>query len=145
MGLSQSSDHSKVGHSKAGHSEVGHSKVNHLELGAKRASPVPSREASEDCSGAAYDGEIPDQGCFDSHQEQIDEVIWRLLQDHDRMNSGRRYCYLVGLGLNCKFIYLLFKHSVIKFIKISSHLDSIVSEIIYNQTDTLTQRLMDLR
>ena len=55
------------------------------------------------------------------------------------------YCYIVGLGLNCKFIDLLFKCSVIKFIKISSHLDFIVSEIIYNQTDTLTQRLMDLR
>ena len=29
------------------------------------------------------------------------------------------YCYIVGLGLNCKFIDLLFKHSFIKFIKIS--------------------------
>ena len=56
-----------------------------------------------------------------------------------------KYCYIVGLGLNCKFIDLLFKCSVIKFIKSSSHLDLIVSEIIYNQTDTLTQRLMDLR
>ena len=56
-----------------------------------------------------------------------------------------RYCYIVGLGLNCKFIDLLFKRSVIKFIKISSHLDFIVSEIICNQTDTFIQRLMDLR
>ena len=72
-----------------------HSKANRFELGAKRASPVPSREVSEDCSGVAYDGEIPDQGCFDSHQEQIDEVIWRLLQNHDRMYSGRRYCLLI--------------------------------------------------
>ena len=55
------------------------------------------------------------------------------------------YCYIVGLGLNYKFIDLLFKRSVIEFIKISSHLDFIVSEIIYNQTDTLTQILMDLR
>ena len=54
-------------------------------------------------------------------------------------------CYIVGLGLNCKFIDLLFKRSVIKFIEISFHLDFIVSEIIYNQTDTLTQRLIDLR
>ena len=54
-------------------------------------------------------------------------------------------CYIVGLGLNCKFIDLLFKRSFINFIEISSHLDFIVSEIIYNQTDTLTQRLMDLR
>ena len=49
-----------------------------------------------------------------------------------------RLCYIVGLGLNCKFIDLLFKHSVIKFIKISSFLGFIVSEIIYSQTDTLT-------
>ena len=56
---------------------------------------MPSREASEDCSGVAYDGETPDQGCFDSHQEQIDKVIQRPLQNHDRMNSGRRCCLLI--------------------------------------------------
>ena len=55
------------------------------------------------------------------------------------------YCYIVGLGLNCKFIDLLFKRSFIKFIEISFHLDFIVSEIIYKQTDTLTQGLMNLR
>ena len=49
-----------------------------------------------------------------------------------------QYCYIVGLGLNCKFIDLLFKCSVIKFIKISSFLGFIVSEIIYSQTDTIT-------
>ena len=55
------------------------------------------------------------------------------------------YYYIVGLGLNCKFIDLLFKHSFIKFIEISFHLYFIVSEIIDNQTDTLTQGLMYLR
>ena len=59
--------------------------------------------------------------------------------------GGDLKCHIVGLGLNCKFIDLLFKCSFIKFIKISSHLDFIVSEIIYNQTDTLTQGLMNLR
>ena len=54
-------------------------------------------------------------------------------------------CYIVGLGLNCKFIYLLFKLSVINFIEISSLVGFIVSEIIYSQTDTLTEELMDLR
>ena len=91
MGSNQSLDHSKVDHSKAGHSEA-----NHFKLRAERASPVPSREASEDCSGVAYDPrEIPDQGHFDSHQEQIDKVIQRPLQNHDRMNSGRRCCLLI--------------------------------------------------
>ena len=55
------------------------------------------------------------------------------------------YCYIVGLGLNCKFIDLLFKCSVLKFIKISSFIVFIVSEIIYSQTDTLTLELMELR
>ena len=76
------------------HSEMDHSKANHFKLRAKRASSVPNRGASEDCSGVAYDGEIPDQGCFDSHLEQIDEVIRRPLQNHDRMNSGRRYLFV---------------------------------------------------
>ena len=48
------------------------------------------------------------------------------------------WCYIVGLGLNCKFIDLLFKCSVIEFIKISFLFGFIVSEIIYSQTDTLT-------
>ena len=52
-------------------------------------------------------------------------------------DASEVWCYIVGLGLNCKFIDLLFKHLVIKFIEISFHLDFIVSEIIYNQTDTL--------
>ena len=55
------------------------------------------------------------------------------------------YCYIVGLGLNCKFIDLFFKCSFIKFIEISFHLDFIVSEIINNQTDTLTQGLVHMR
>ena len=92
MGLNQSLDHSKVDHSEARHSKVGHSEANHFKLKAKRASPVPSREASEDCSGVA------DQGHFDSHQEQIDEVIWRPIQNHNRMNSGRRYCLLITVN-----------------------------------------------
>ena len=54
------------------------------------------------------------------------------------------YCYIVGLGLNCKFIDLLFKCLVIIFIKISSLHCFIVSEIIYSQTDTPTEELMDL-
>ena len=55
------------------------------------------------------------------------------------------YCYIVRLGLNCKFIDLLFKRLVINFIEISSLVGFIVSEIIYSQTDTLTEELMDLR
>ena len=42
------------------------------------------------------------------------------------------YCYIVGLGLNCKFIDLLFKRLVIIFIKISFLHNFIVLEIIYS-------------
>ena len=55
------------------------------------------------------------------------------------------YCYIVGLGPNCKFIDLLFKRLVIIFNKISFLNCFIVSEIIYSQTDTLTEELMYLR
>ena len=63
---------------------------------------------------------------------------------HEYVNCLQE-CYIVGLGLNCKFIDLLFEHSVINFIEISSLVGFIVSEIIYSQTDTLTEELMDLR
>ena len=54
-------------------------------------------------------------------------------------------CYIVGLGLNCKFIDLLFKRSFNIFIKISLYLNFIVLEIVSKQTDTLIQELMYLR
>ena len=42
--------------------------------------------------------EIADQGHFDSHQEKIDKVVWSLLQNHDRMDTGRSYLsYLKNL------------------------------------------------
>ena len=59
--------------------------------------------------------------------------------------NDKAYCYIVGLGINCKFIDLLFKRLVITFIKISFLNCFIVSEIIYSQTDTLTEELMYLR
>ena len=46
-------------------------------------------------------------------------------------------CYIVGLGLDCKFIDLLIKRSINIFIKISLYLNFIVLEIISKQTDTL--------
>ena len=81
--------------SEAGCSEAGHSEASYLEFEAERASPVPSREASEDCSEAASDRGIQDQGHFDFQQDQVDEVVRNLLQNHDRMDSGRRYCLLI--------------------------------------------------
>ena len=51
-----------------------------------------------------------------------------------------KYCYIVGLGLNCKFIDLLFKHSVVEFIRISSLVGFIVS---YLQADRHTHLRTD--
>ena len=62
-----------------------------------------------------------------------------------RFGYGMSFCYIVGLGPNCKFIDLLIKRLVITFIKISFLNCFIVSEIIYSQTDTLTEELMYLR
>ena len=90
MGSDPSSHRSEAGCSKAGHS-----KASYLELEAERASPVPSREASEDCSEATSDREIQDQGCFNFQQDQVDEVVRNPLQNHDRMDSGRRYYWLI--------------------------------------------------
>ena len=89
-GLNPSSHHSETGHSKARCS-----KASYLELEAERVSPVPSREASEDHSEVASDRGIQDQGHFDFQQDQVDEVVRNPLQNHDRMDSGRRYCLLI--------------------------------------------------
>ena len=56
---------------------------------------------------------------------------------HNLMNKVKRYCYIVGLGLDCKFIDLLIKRSINIFIKISLYLNFVVLEIISKQTDTL--------
>ena len=95
MGLNPSSHYSETRCSKAGCSKAGHSKASYLELEVERASPVPSREASEDCSEVASDGGIQDQEHFDFQQNQVDEVVRNPLQNHDRMDSGRRYCLLI--------------------------------------------------
>ena len=58
-GLNPSSHRSEAGHSKARCS-----KASYLELEAERASAVPGREASEDCSDVTSDGGIQDQGSF---------------------------------------------------------------------------------
>ena len=56
--------------------------------------------------------------------------------------AASQYCYIAGLGPNCKFIDLLFKRLVIIFIKINFLDCFIVLEIIFSQTDTLTEELM---
>ena len=94
MRSNPSSDCSEARCSKVGCSKARHSKASCFEPKAEGASPVPSREASEDCSEVASDGEIQDQGHFNSQEDQVDEVVRNPLRNHDRMDSGRRYCLL---------------------------------------------------
>ena len=76
-------------------SEARCSEASYLELKAERASPVPSREASEDHSEVTSNGGIQDQGHFNFQQDQVNEMVRNPLQNHDRMDSGRRYCLLI--------------------------------------------------
>ena len=64
------------------------------ELEAKAASPMPSREASVDCSEVSLIGDVQGLEHVDQEQEQVSKVVWGPLQNHDRMDSGRRYCLL---------------------------------------------------
>ena len=72
----------------------GPSKVDCQELEARMASPVPSREALVDCSKVSLNGDVQDPEHIDLGQEQVSKVVRNPLQNHDRMDSGRRYCLL---------------------------------------------------
>ena len=61
---------------------------------ARTTSPMPSREASVDCSKVSLIGDIQDPEHVDQGQEQVSKIVRNLLQNHDRMDSGRRYCLL---------------------------------------------------
>ena len=75
MGSNSISDCSEARCSKVECSEARCSEASCFEPEAEGASPMPSREASEDCSEAASDREIQDQGRFDSQQDQVNEVV----------------------------------------------------------------------
>ena len=75
----------------------GSSKVDCQELEAGTASPMTSREASVDCSEVSLSGDVQDPEHIDLGQEQVSEVVRNPLQNHDRMDSGRRYCLLTTI------------------------------------------------
>ena len=72
----------------------GPSEVDCQELEAGMASPMPSMEASVDHSKVSSNEDVQDPEHIDLVQEQVSEVVRNPLQNHDRMNSGRRYCLL---------------------------------------------------
>ena len=55
-------------------------------------SPMPSREASVDHSKMSSNGDVQDPEPINLSQEQVREAVRNPLQNHDRMDSGRRYC-----------------------------------------------------
>ena len=71
----------------------GPSEVNSHELEAKATSPMPSREASVDHTKVSL---IVDMQSLkhNQEQEQVSKIVRSPLQNHDRMDSGRRYCLL---------------------------------------------------
>ena len=75
----------------------GPSKVDCQELEARMASPVPSREASVDCSKMSLNGDVQDPEHIDLEQEQVSKVVRNALQNHDQMDSGRRYYLLTTI------------------------------------------------
>ena len=72
----------------------GPSEADFQEFEAEGASPMPSREASVDHSEVSSNGDVQDPEPIDLRQEQVREAVRNSLVNHDRMDSGRRYCLL---------------------------------------------------
>ena len=75
----------------------GPSKVDSQELEAKAASLMPSREALVDCSEVSPIRDMKDLEHVDQGQEQVSEIVRSPHQNHDRMDSRRRYCLLTTI------------------------------------------------
>ena len=61
----------------------GPSEVDHQEL-----------KLSSNCSELSSNGDVQDPEHVDFRQEQVRKAVRNPLQNHDRMDSGRRYCLL---------------------------------------------------
>ena len=75
----------------------GPSKADSHELEAKPTSPMPTRETLVDCSEASLIGEVQSLEHIDQEQEQVSKIVRSPLQNHDQMDSGRRYCLLTTI------------------------------------------------
>ena len=50
-----------------------------------------------DCSEASLIGDLQDPEHINQEQEQVSKMVRSPLQNHDRMDSGRRYCLLTTI------------------------------------------------
>ena len=73
------------------------SKADSHELEAKTASPMPSWEASVDHFETSLIGDVQSLEEVNQEQEQVSEIVSSPLQNHDRMDLGRRYCSLITI------------------------------------------------
>ena len=73
------------------------SKVDSQQLQAKATSPMPSMETLVDCSEVSLIGDVKDPEHVDQGQEQVSEIVRSPHQNHDRMDSRRRYCLLTTI------------------------------------------------
>ena len=80
----------------SGPSEADHQELK-ARIGARTASPMSSREALMDCSEMSLIGDIQDPEHVDQGQEQVSKIVRNPFQNHDRMDSGRRYCLLTTI------------------------------------------------
>ena len=74
--------------------KFGPSEADHPELEARTTSPMPSREALVDHSEVSLNADVQDPEHINLGQEQVSEVVRNPLQNHNRMDSERRYCLL---------------------------------------------------
>ena len=72
-------------------------KADSHELKARAALPMPSKEALVDCFEASLIGDVQSLEDVNREQEQVSEIVMSPLQNHDRMDSGRRYCLLITI------------------------------------------------
>ena len=72
----------------------GPSEADHQELKAKMVLPMPSREALVVHSKVSLNGDVQDPEHIVLGQKQVSEVVRNPLQNHNRMDSRRRYCLL---------------------------------------------------
>ena len=61
------------------------------------ASPMPSREALVDHSEVSSNEDVQDPELINLRQEQVREAVRNPLQNHNRMDLGRRYCLLATI------------------------------------------------
>ena len=75
----------------------GPSEVDSYELEARAMSSMLSREALVEHSKASLIGDIQSLKHIDQEQEQVSKIVRSPLQNHDRIDSGRRYCLLTTI------------------------------------------------